>query len=252
MSLVKQPDLTNVLPYGDTLDDGKVQCSFALPVPAGPEAAEAARRMLLQLGLKDPLLVAMEEMGPSTTFFVLYGTATVGVDYATIHVPKAEFEHLDMHEIDDLIERVLGRELVVVGACPGSDAHTVGIDAIMNMKGFAGHYGLERYRQIRAINMGAQVPPETLVARAIEEGADAVLASVVVTQKDLHITTLTHLVEIMEAEGVRGRILAIVGGPRMTHELATELGFDAGFGPGSFAEDVAAFVAQELIRRQSR
>lgn len=249
MSEIKRPDLTNLLPYGDTMDDGKVQISFSLPVPAGPEAAEAARRTVLQMGLKDSLLVAMEPMGPETSFFVLYAATTRGVDFANLRVPKAEFDRLDMHEVDDLIERDLGRKIVVVGACPGTDAHTVGIDAIMNMKGYAGHYGLERYKMVRALNLGAQVPPETLVARAIEEGADALLASVVVTQKDLHITTLTHLVEVMEAEGVRDRIMAIAGGPRMTHELATELGYDAGFGPGTYAEDVAAFIAQELIRR---
>ena len=40
----------------------------------------------------------------------------------------------------------LGRKLVVVGACIGTDAHTVGIDAILNIKGFAGEKGLEYYR----------------------------------------------------------------------------------------------------------
>lgn len=247
---IKQPDLSDLRPYGDTMDDGKVQLSFSLPVPAGPEAAEAARRLVLQMGMADPLLVAMEPMGPSASFFVLYAAVTKGVDYANLHVPKAEFECLDMHEIDDLVHRDIGRKLVVVGACPGTDAHTVGIDAIMNMKGFNGHYGLERYKMFKAVNMGAQVPPDALVARAIAEGADAVLASVVVTQKDLHITTLTHLIEVMEAEGVRSRMIAIAGGPRMTHDLATELGFDAGFGPGTYAEDVAAYVAQEWLRRR--
>ena len=252
MNGIKQPNLGDLRPYGDTMDDGKIQLSFSLPVPAGPEAAEAARRLVLQQGLSDPLLVCMEPMGPTTCFLVLYAAVTKGVDYANLHVPKADFERLEMAEIDALVAGKIGRKLVVVGACPGTDAHTVGIDAIMNMKGYNGHYGLERYKMFRAINMGAQVPPEMLVAKAIAESADAVLASVVVTQKDLHITTLTHLIEVMEAEGVRSRIVTIAGGPRMTHDLATELGFDAGFGPGTYAEDVAAYVAQELIRRAAR
>ena len=46
---------------------------------------------------------------------------------------------------------------MVLGACTGSDAHAVGIDAIMNMKGFAGDYGLERYPAFDARNLGAQV-----------------------------------------------------------------------------------------------
>ena len=61
-------------------------------------------------------------------------------------------------EINGLIERGLGRRIVVVGAAIESDAHTVGIDAIMNPKGFAGDYGLERYPWIEAVNLGAQVP----------------------------------------------------------------------------------------------
>ncbi|MCK7486285.1 MAG: hypothetical protein MZU97_12570 [Bacillus subtilis] len=51
----------------------------------------------------------------------------------------------------------------VVGACTGFDAHTVGIDAIMNMKGYNHHYGLERYSELEAYNLGAQVPNEKLI-----------------------------------------------------------------------------------------
>ena len=35
-------DLTRVKPYGDTMNDGKTQLSFTLPVPCGDEAVEAA------------------------------------------------------------------------------------------------------------------------------------------------------------------------------------------------------------------
>lgn len=252
MTTIRKADLERLKPYGDTMDDGKTQLSFSLPVPAGPEAAEAAKRLVLAHGFADPMMVRMEAMGPGMSFFVFYGAMQHTVDYQNLVVPKAEFEALDMQQIDDLIERQFGRRLVIVGACPGTDAHTVGIDAIMNMKGYNGHYGLERYRMVKAVNMGAQVPPEALVARAISENADAILASVVVTQKDLHITTLTELIEVMEAEGIRDRMLAVVGGPRMTYDLATELGFDAGFGPGSYAEDVAAYIAQELLRRAGK
>lgn len=37
----KTLDLTNIRPYGDTMNDGKVQLSFTLPVPAGDEAINA-------------------------------------------------------------------------------------------------------------------------------------------------------------------------------------------------------------------
>jgi beta-lysine 5,6-aminomutase beta subunit len=42
----------------------------------------------------------------------------------------------------------------------------------------------------------------------------------------------------------------LVGGPRISHELAKEIGADAGFGPGKFADDVASFICEELAKRQ--
>jgi beta-lysine 5,6-aminomutase beta subunit len=120
----------------------------------------------------------------------------------------------------------------------------------MNMKGFHGHFGLERYQGINAINMGSQVPNEELIARAIEEKADAILVSQTVTQKDVHIANLTNMVELCEAEGVRDKILLLCGGPRISHELAQELGFDAGFGTDSYAENVASYVLTELVARK--
>ena len=59
----------------------------------------------------------------------------------------------------------------MVGACIGTDAHTVGIDAILNIKGFAGEKGLEYYREIKVVNCGAQVlVPELVAARPRGEG----------------------------------------------------------------------------------
>jgi beta-lysine 5,6-aminomutase beta subunit len=156
---------------------------------------------------------------------------------------------MEKHDIEDYIKDNIKRDVVILGACTGTDAHTVGIDAIMNMKGYAGHYGLERYEGIQAYNLGSQVPNEELVAKAIEMKADALLVSQVVTQKDVHIPNLTELVELLEAEGIRDKIVLVCGGPRLSHELAKELGYDAGFGSGSYAEDVATFVVNEIVKR---
>ena len=38
----------------------------------------------------------------------------------------------------------------------------------MNRKGFAGHYGLERYEMIEAYNLGSQVPNEEFIQKAAE------------------------------------------------------------------------------------
>jgi len=63
---------------------------------------------------------------------------------------------MDKYGGEDFIEENIGRDGVIVGACTGTDAHTVGIDAIMNMKGYAGHYGLERYKGTRPMNWALQ------------------------------------------------------------------------------------------------
>ncbi|NCB98546.1 MAG: hypothetical protein EOM36_09330 [Bacteroidia bacterium] len=245
----KTLDLSKVKPYGDTMNDGKVQLSFTLPVPTGAEAIEAAKQLLKQMGFENPQVVFYKELTPGFTFFNCYGSTTHTVDYSTIYVPKVESDVMDMHETDQYIKDHIGRPLVIIGASTGTDAHTVGIDAIMNMKGYAGHYGLERYEMVDAYNLGSQVPNEEFIARAIELKADALLVSQTVTQKDVHIKNLVELVELLEAEGLRNKVILACGGPRISHELAQELGYDAGFGMNTYADDVASYIAQEYVRR---
>jgi len=249
MSELQKVDLTRVKPYGDTLNDGMMQLSFTLPVPYGEEANEAARQIAKKMGLEEPNVVYSSDLGVGYTFFVLYGKCQHTVDYTQIEVPKVEVESMDKGEVEEFIAKNIKREITIVGACTGTDAHTVGIDAIMNMKGYAGHYGLERYKMINAINMGSQVANEDLVAKAIEVNADAILVSQIVTQKNVHIPNLTQLVELLEAEGMRDKIVLCCGGPRLSHELAKELGYDAGFSTGSFANDVASFIVTEIAKR---
>lgn len=247
----KTLDLTKVKPYGDTMNDGKVQLSFTLPVPASAEATEAAKQLLKSMGFENPLVVYYRELTPGYTFFNCYGSTVHTVDFSSIYVPKVESNVMDMNQTDDYIRENIGRKLVVVGASTGTDAHTVGIDAIMNMKGYAGHFGLERYEMLEAYNLGSQVPNEDFLAKAIELNADALLVSQTVTQKDIHIKNMTELVELMEAEGLRDKMILVCGGPRISHELAKELGYDAGFGMNTYADDVASFIVQEFVKRMS-
>jgi beta-lysine 5,6-aminomutase beta subunit len=245
-------DFTRVKPYGDTLDDGAVQLSFTLPVPCGEEAREAARRLTAKMGLDEPQVYHMKDLGEGYTFFIVYGKCRHHIDFTSIKVAKVNSEVLDFYESNRFIKERIGRKIVVVGACTGTDAHTVGIDAIMNMKGYNGEYGLERYPEIDAYNLGSQVENEVLLEKALELNADVLLVSQIVTQKGVHITNLTELVELVEAEGLRDRFILICGGPRITHELALELGYDAGFGPGTLAPQVASYFVQEIHNRMTR
>ncbi|HHY11821.1 MAG TPA: hypothetical protein GX529_04245 [Firmicutes bacterium] len=240
-----------VLPYGDHFNDGIVQVSFTLPVAAGALADEAARQAMRLMGLEEPQIAESASLGEKSTFFIGYGKLTRPVELSKLRVAKPMWEQLGPSTINRMVKQKLGRPLIVVGAATGQDAHTVGLDAILNYKGFAGSHGLESYSAFRVVNMGSQVPNESVVAKARELKADAILVSQVVTQRNVHLANLTNLVELLEAEGLRDKAVLIVGGPRITHTLAIELGYDAGFGPGTKPQDVASYLTQEVLRRKS-
>ncbi len=235
--------------YGDRMGDGALQLSFTLPVPASGRAKEAARRFAEAHGLRHVLVAAMEKAGDDFTFFVVYGRSDVSLDFAEIEVPEVTVPEWTPKEVNAQVKEKLGRRVVVVGACTGSDAHTVGIDAILNMKGFAGDKGLEAYPWFQAHNLGAQVDNSALLARARELGADAILVSQIITQRDVHKDNARELIALAKKQGMRD-LLFLLGGPRIDHALARELGFDAGFGAGTKPVQVAGFIAEQLIARK--
>lgn len=246
----KDLDLKNVKPYGDTMNDSKVQVSFTLPIKDDEKGIEAAKLTAKNMGLVDINVAHHSALDKEFTFYVVYGSIEKGVNYENIHVEVVQEQIMDKKQIEEYIKENIKRNIVVIGASTGTDAHTVGIDAIMNMKGYAGNYGLERYKGIEAYNLGSQVDNEEFIKKAVELKADILLVSQTVTQKNIHIENLTNLVELLEAEGLRDKIILICGGPRISHELAKELGYDAGFGPGKFAQDVASFAVVEIVNRK--
>ena len=240
-----------VRPYGDTLDDGAVQLSFTLPVPDGPKGREAARLFVEKLGFKHAEVVHSQALAEGFSFYVAYGKTETSIDFDAVHIEEATGDKVyNMYEACDVIKEKLGRKVVVVGACTGFDAHTVGIDAIMNMKGYNHHYGLERYSEIEAFNLGAQVPNEKLIEYAVKVKADAILISQIVTQKDVHIQNLVEFIELLQAKGLREKFIVCVGGSRIGNKFAVELGYDAGFGKGTYADHVATFIIDRIIEQK--
>ena len=238
--------------YGDRRDDGIIQLSFTLPVPLSDKAKEAARLFCTRLGLLDVKVAAAEPAADNYTFFVVYGRADISLDYAEIDVPEIIFKKLGFDDLNKLIEDRISRRVVVLGACTGSDTHTVGIDAILNMKGYSGDYGLERYPWFEAYNLGSQVPNEELIRRAEERKADAILVSQVVTQRDVHKDNSRQFIDVAKAHGMKGKTILLLGGPRVDHKLAMELGFDAGFGPGTKPSDVANYIVHALLKKMGK
>ena len=235
-----------IRPYGDTLNDGKVQLSFSLPVPCNTLGEEAAKKMATKMGIHNPSVVHSAPLSDEFSFYVVYGTVEHQIDLNDITVVQVESQSMNKEEVEHYIDEYFETPLVFIGASTGTDAHTVGIDAIMNMKGYNGNYGLERYKGIKAINLGGQVDNETLLEKAIEYQADVILISQTVTQKDIHIQNLTSFIELLEAENKRDDFIVIIGGARINHGLAKELGYDAGFGTKKYAYDVASYAIQVM------
>ena len=239
-------------PYGDTTGDGMVQISFTLPMAHSKIAEGAAAQLASKMGIDPALVVHARPMGPDFTFFVVYGRVNHLVDTSKVEVVERDYPLLSPKEVNLAIRKGLRRRLVVVGGCIGTDAHTVGIDAILNIKGFAGEKGLEYYRELRVVNLGAQVSVPQLVGRARAERADAILVSQVVTQRDAHLTNTKEMsAAFRESYPAAERPLLVVGGPRFDERMASELGVDRVFVRGTTPGEVASYITDQLVTRRS-
>ena len=241
--------MAEVRPYGDSTDDGLVQLSFTLPVAESEQARGAAVELATKMGFKRPQIVHMKAMGPDFTFFIVYGRTPHTVDPDAIIVEARDFPLLSYQETNRLLREHLKRQMVVVGACTGTDAHTVGLDAILSMKGYAGDHGLEYFPEMNVVNMGAQVTPDEIVTSVREHSADAVLVSQVVTQRDAHLLHLREVREALETARLRERVVLVGGGPRFTPEQAGELGYDRVFGRGTLPSEVASYLAYAVLAK---
>ena len=241
-----------IRPYGDTTGDGMVQVSFTLPMPHSKVAEGAAAQLANKMGIDPAMVVHAKAMGPDFTFFVVYGRVNHLVDVSKVEVVERDYPLLTPKEANAAIKRALRRRLTVVGACIGTDAHTVGIDAILNIKGFAGEKGLEYYRELKVVNLGAQVSVPQLVERARAEKADAVLVSQVVTQRDAHLLNTREMsAAFRESYPADKRPLLIVGGPRFDEGAAADLGVDRVFGRGTTPGEVASYLVHQLVERKA-
>ena len=236
-------DFTHIKPYGDTLDDAKIQVSFTLPLPPGSRSTQAALQLAEKMGLVDVDIVYKQGMG-EFTYFNLYGKLIHSVDYTEILEVSAPTV-LNRDQIGKCIHQTLKRKMVVVGATVGTDAHTVGLDSILNRKGFGGVPGLESYEMLDVHNLGGQVPVDTLISAVKTLNADAVLVSQTVTQKNIHITTLKQLREKLNT--LPTTPIVVCGGSRITHSMAVELGYDEGFGKNTFPDEVINFLVRKLV-----
>lgn len=243
--------MTIIRPYGDTTGDGMVQVSFTLPIKHSKVADGAALQLANKMGMEPAMVVHSKPMGDDFTFFVVYGQVNHLVDTDKVQVVERDFPLLTPKEANAVIKETLRRPMVVVGACIGTDAHTVGIDAILNIKGFAGEKGLEYYKEIEVVNLGAQVSVPSLVEAAVARRADAVLVSQVVTQRDAHLLNTREMsAAFREAYPAGERPLLVAGGPRFDESMTTELGVDRIFGRGTTPAEVASYLVHRTTSKE--
>jgi len=109
--------------------------------------------------------------------------------------------------------------------------HDVGLKLVQRALDAAGH---------DTLRLPPDLAAEEIVSRAIEYRPDTVLVGRTLGYNVPEV--LARLVDLMEAAGMRSRVRLGVGGMAIRPELAAELGYDRGFGPGTSVEEALAFV----------
>ncbi len=81
---------------------------------------------------------------------------------------------------------------------------------------------------------------EEIIDSALREGTGTLLLSRTLGYGVAEV--LARFVDLADAAGVRAKVKLGIGGMAIRQELAAELGFDAGFGPGTTVEEVVCFI----------
>ncbi|HOB16780.1 MAG TPA: D-ornithine 4,5-aminomutase subunit OraE [Defluviitoga sp.] len=221
--------------------DGWIQLDMTIPEPE-EYAQAAAIEICKRMGLEEIQVIGKTILHPAEgTYLELKGKVPFFVKKDELQLPKKE-ELLDDEELFDFFSK---HKVKVVAGTIGNDEHNIGIREILDIK----HGGIEKYG-ISYVYLGTSVPPEKIIDAAIEVGAQAILASMIITHNDVHIQNMRKLHQIAVEKGVRDKILIIVGGTQITNDLAVQNYMDAGFGRGTTGKHVATFLTKKLKEKE--
>ncbi|MDD3109572.1 MAG: D-ornithine 4,5-aminomutase subunit OraE [Eubacteriales bacterium] len=238
---LRQPGARFLKPEMEWLGDGTVMLTLFFPAEkkvARAAALEAARRM----NLEDPEVISLEVMHPvDGTRVEVKGKVPFSIPLDSLVIPP-EPEVMGDDEIRAAIKVC---PIKVVCGTVGEDEHSVGLREIIDIK----HGGIEGYG-IQVHYLGTSVPPDKLVSAAIEVGADAILASTIISHDNIHYKNIALIDRIAREMGVRSRLVFLAGGTQVTPELAREAGADEGFGRGAKGVHVAtALIKMRKARK---
>ncbi len=124
---------------------------------------------------------------------------------------------------------------------PLDPVHDVGLKMIRRALENAGH---------KTILLQPDLAPEEIVESALENQVDCVLLGRTLGYGTAE--AAARFVDLADASGLRDRVLLGIGGMAIRPELAAELGFDGGFGPGTTPEEAVAFVEGRTYKTQVR
>ncbi len=114
---------------------------------------------------------------------------------------------------------------------PLDPVHDVGLKMIRRGLRDAGH---------ETVLLAPDLAAGEIIQAAFRHGVDIILVSRTLGYGVAEI--LAGFIDLADAAGLRDSVRIAVGGMAVTRELAAELGFDGGFGPGTTVEEATAFV----------
>ena len=120
----------------------------------------------------------------------------------------------------------------VIGTVKG-DLHDIGKNLVKIMLEGKG---------LEIVDLGVDVPPEKFIDAAIEENADVVCCSALLTTT---MSVMKDIVALANERGVRDKIKIMVGGAPVTQSFCEKIGADAYTPDAASASDVALSFCQK-------
>ena len=172
---------------------------------------------------------------------LLPGMDRVGVKFRNneVFVPEVLVAARAMSAGTELLKPLLAGDAsvslgtAVIGTVKG-DLHDIGKNLVKMMIEGKG---------INVIDLGVDVAPETFVQAAIDNNADLICCSALLTTT---MPAMAEVVKAVEAAGIRDKVKIMIGGAPVTQEYCDSIGAD------SYTEDAAsaAIAAAEFLKNK--
>lgn len=116
---------------------------------------------------------------------------------------------------------------------PLDPVHDIGLKMMARGLAEAGH---------DTLLLAPDLAPEEIIEQVVKHQADTLLIGRTLGYGVAEL--LARFVDLADAAGIRETVKIGIGGMAIRPELAAELGFDAGFGPGTVVDEVVCFVEE--------